>query len=181
MNLKNSSSLLNNKKIMLCITGSIAAYKAAGICSKLVKLGAEVYPVLSPNALHFISPMTFSAISGKKATFEHFINEEKIYHISLSHSVDAILIAPATANTISKLACGICDNFLTTAVISSNCPVLVAPAMNETMYLNHAVQENIMKLLGSGKYFLIEPEEGRLACVEEGMGRLADEDLIISK
>ncbi|MBM3708811.1 MAG: bifunctional phosphopantothenoylcysteine decarboxylase/phosphopantothenate--cysteine ligase CoaBC, partial [Actinobacteria bacterium] len=181
MNLNNSSFLLSNKKIMLCVTGSIAAYKAAGICSSLVKLGAEVYPVLSPNALHFINPMTFSAISGKKAIFKQFLNEDKIYHISLSHSVDAVLIAPATANTISKLACGICDNFLTTAVISSNCPVLIAPAMNETMYLNNAVQENIKKLVESGKYFFVEPAEGMLACGEEGIGRLADEDLIISR
>jgi len=181
MSLNNSSSLLGNKKIMLCVTGSIAAYKAAGICSSLVKLGAEVYPVLSPNALHFINPMTFSAISGKKAIFKQFLNEDKIYHISLSHSVDAVLIAPATANTISKLACGICDNFLTTAVISSNCPVLIAPAMNETMYLNNAVQENIKKLVESGKYFFVEPAEGMLACGEEGIGRLADEDLIISR
>jgi phosphopantothenoylcysteine decarboxylase/phosphopantothenate--cysteine ligase len=180
MSLENFSSL-NNKKIMLCITASIAAYKAAAICSKLVKLGVEVYPVLSPNALYFINPNTFSAISGKKAIYEQFINEEKVYHISLSHSIDAVLIAPATVNTISKLACGICDNFLTTAVISSNCPVLIAPAMNESMYLNHSVQENIEKLSKSGKYFFIEPAEGRLACGEEGIGKLADEDLIISR
>ncbi len=173
--------LMENKKIMLCVTGSIAAYKAAGICSRLVKAGAEVFPVLTPNALNFINPLTLSAISGKKALYEEFSNEEKIYHISLSHSVDAILIAPATANTISKIACGICDNFLTTAVISSVCPVVIAPAMNEAMYLNSAVQNNIKHLAASGQYFFVEPESGRLACGEEGIGRLADEDAIISR
>lgn len=168
-----------NKKIMLCITGSIAAYKAAGICSRLKKEGAEVYPVLSPNALNFINPVTFSAISGKKALCEQFVNEEKIFHITLSHSADAILIAPATANTISKIACGICDNFLTTAVISSVCPVLIAPAMNESMYLNNLIQENINKLNGYGRYFFVEPSAGKLACGEEGIGKLAEDDAIL--
>ena len=145
------SSLLNKKTIILGITGSIAAYRAAGICSKLVKLGAEVYPVMSPNALYFINPLTFSALSSKKTIVEQYINEEKIQHISLSHSVDLIIIAPATANTISKLACGICDNFLTTAVIASNCPVIIAPAMNESMYLPQVIGDNIEKLEKTGK------------------------------
>ncbi len=181
MELNNNISFLNKKKILLGITGSIAAYKAAYICSRLVKYGAEVYPVMTLNALNFINPITFSAISGKKTIVEQFINEEDIYHISLSHNVDIILIAPATANTISKLACGICDNFLTTAIISSNCPVIVAPAMNETMYLNQIVQDNIKKLEKTGKYFFIEPEKGRLACGEEGIGKLANEEIIIER
>jgi phosphopantothenoylcysteine decarboxylase / phosphopantothenate---cysteine ligase len=175
------SSLLNKKKILLGITGSIAAYKAAGICSKLVRSGADVYPVMSPNALYFINPITFSAISAKKTIVKQYVNEEKIQHISLSHSVDLIIIAPATANTISKLACGICDNFLTTAVIASYCPVIIAPAMNESMYLNQAVQDNIEKLAKTGKYFFVEPVKGSLACREEGMGKLASEDTIIEK
>jgi phosphopantothenoylcysteine decarboxylase/phosphopantothenate--cysteine ligase len=174
-------SPFKDKKIMLCVTGSIAAYKAAGICSRLLKEGAEVFPVLSPNALYFINPVTFSALSGKRAIFEQFENEDKIYHISLSHSVDAILIAPATANTISKIAYGICDNFLTTAVVSSTCPVLIAPAMNESMYLNSLIQENIKKLSCMGRYFFVEPESGRLACGEEGKGKLANDEAIISR
>jgi len=175
------SSLLNKKKIILGITGSIAAYKAAGICSKLVKSGAEVYPVMSPNALHFVNPVTFSAISAKKTIIEQYENEEKIQHISLSHSVDLIIIAPATANTISKIACGICDNFLTTAVIASYCPVIVAPAMNDSMYLNQIVVDNIEKLEKTGKYFFVKPIKGSLACGEEGIGKLASEDTIIEK
>lgn len=174
-------SVLKKKKIMLCVTGSIAAYKAAGICSALVKLGAEVFPVLSPNALNFINPLTFSAISGKKAVSEEFINEERVLHVSLAHTVDVILVAPATANTVSKLACGICDNFLTTSVISSECPVLIAPAMNQSMFLNSAVVKNIEALEKTGRYFFAGPSEGRLACGEEGAGRLADQEDIIKK
>ena len=173
------TQVFKNKKIMLCVTGSIAAYKAAEICSSLVKLGSEVFPVLSPNALNFINPVTFSTLSGHRAIFDQYSNEEKIYHVSLSHSVDAVLIAPATANTIAKLSGGICDNFLTTAVISSCCPVVIAPAMNESMYLNHAIQSSIRILKQSGRYFFIEPEYGKLACGEEGTGRLAETEAIL--
>jgi phosphopantothenoylcysteine decarboxylase/phosphopantothenate--cysteine ligase len=169
------------KRIMLGITGSIAAYKSAGICSKLVKLGAEVFPVMSPNAVNFINPITFSSISGNKTILEQFKNEEKIYHISLAHSIDIVLVAPCTANTISKLAYGVCDNFLTTAILSSNCPVLIAPAMNEGMYLNPIIQENIDKLKNIGTYFFSGPIKGKLACGEEGFGKMEDEDIILEK
>ncbi len=162
------SSVLQNKKIMLGITGSIAAYKSAGICSDLLKKGATVFPVMTPNAVNFINPITFSTLSGNKTIVEQYHNSEKIYHISLSHSVDAILIAPATANTIAKLSSGICDNFLTTSVISSNCPVLIAPAMNESMFYHFAVTESINKLKNIGKYYFVGPETGMLACGEKG-------------
>jgi phosphopantothenoylcysteine decarboxylase / phosphopantothenate---cysteine ligase len=178
---KNNLSVFDRKKIVLGVTGSIAAYKAAGLCSKLVKLGAEVYPVLTPNALNFINPLTFSSLSGRKTICEQFKNEDKIYHVSLSHSADLIVIAPATANTISKLANGICDNFLTTAAVSAYCPVCVAPAMNQVMYLNGAVSENIARLKESGQYFFVEPDHGMLACGETGIGRLAEEDSIITE
>ncbi|MBL7060591.1 MAG: bifunctional phosphopantothenoylcysteine decarboxylase/phosphopantothenate--cysteine ligase CoaBC [Actinobacteria bacterium] len=171
----------NKKRVMLGITGSIAAYKSAGICSKLVKLGAEVFPVMSPNAASFINPLTFSSISGNKTILDQFKNEEKIYHISLAHSIDIILVAPCTANTISKLAYGICDNFLTTTIVSSNSPVLIAPAMNEGMYLNPIIQENINKLKNIGTYFFVGPVKGKLACGEEGFGKMEDEDVILEK
>lgn len=171
----------NKKRVMLGITGSIAAYKSTGICSKLVKLGAEVFPVMSPNAANFINPITFSSISGNKVILEQFKNEEKIYHISLAHSIDIILIAPCTANTISKLAYGICDNLLTTTIVSSNRPVLIAPAMNEGMYLNPIIQENINKLKNIGSYFFVGPVKGKLACGEEGFGKMEDEDIILEK
>ena len=171
--------VLKGKKIILGVTGGIAAYKSAYICSKLVKNGAIVFPVLTENALNFINPITLSAISGNKAITDTFENIEKIYHVSLPQSADAILIAPASSNTISKIACGICDNFLTTAVSAANCPVLIAPAMNEIMWSNPILQQNISKLKETGTYFFTGPAKGSLACGSDGIGRLEDEDKII--
>ena len=174
-----ASKVLKEKKIILGVTGGIAAYKSAYICSKLVRSGAFVFPVLTDNALNFINPITFSAISGNKSIIGTFEDNEKIYHVSLSQSADAILIAPASANTISKIACGICDNFLTTAVSAAKCPVLIAPAMNEIMWSNPILQQNILKLKETGTYFFTGPSEGSLACGADGIGRLEEEDKII--
>lgn len=176
-----NKSIFLKKKIVLGITASIAAYKAASICSRLASMGADVVPVMTPNALNFITPITFSSISGNKTIVEQFADEKKIYHISLSHSADIFLIAPASADTISKLSYGICDNFLTTSAVSATCPVLIAPAMNESMYLDPIIQKNILQLGKSGKYFFIGPKSGNLACGEEGLGRLEDEDIIIER
>jgi len=174
-------SIFLKKKIVVGVTASIAAYKAASICSRLVDLGADVIPVMTPNALNFIAPLTFSTITGNKAIVEQFTNQKKIYHISLSHSADLFLIAPASADTISKLSHGIGDNFLTTSAISAKCPILIAPAMNESMYLDSVIQKNIQQLNESGKYFFIGPESGKLACGEEGLGRLESEEVIIGR
>jgi len=174
-----AGKVLKEKKIILGVTGGIAAYKSAYICSKLVRSGAFVFPVLTDNALNFINPITFSAISGNKSIIGTFEDNEKIYHVSLSQSADAILIAPASANTISKIACGICDNFLTTAVSAAKCPVLIAPAMNEIMWSNPILQQNILKLKETGTYFFTGPSEGSLACGADGIGRLEEEDKII--
>ncbi len=144
-------------------------------------MGADVVPVMTPNALNFITPITFSSISGNKTIVEQFANEKKIYHILLSHSADIFLIAPASADAISKLSYGICDNFLTTSAVSATCPVLIAPAMNESMYLDPIIQKNIIQLKKSGKYFFIGPGSGNLACGEKGLGRLEDEDIIIGR
>lgn len=176
-----NKSIFLKKKIVLGITASIAAYKAASICSRLTGMGADVVPVMTPNALNFITPITFSSISGNKTIVEQFVDEKKIYHISLSHSADIFLIAPASADTISKLSYGICDNFLTTSAVSATCPVLIAPAMNESMYLDPIIQKNILRLGKSGKYFFVGPKSGNLACCEEGLGRLEDEDIIIER
>lgn len=175
----NDCRILKDKKIILGVTGGIAAYKAAYICSMLVKAKARIFPVFTDNALNFISPVTLSAISGNKAITGMFENQEKIYHVDLAQSSDAILIAPASANTISKIACGICDNFLTTAVAASKCPVLIAPAMNERMWSNPIIQENIIKLRELGNYFFCGPSEGYLACGSAGVGRLEKEEKII--
>ena len=174
-------SIFIKKKIVLGITASIAAYKAAGICSRLVGMGASVVPVMTPNAINFVGPVTFSSICGNKTIVEQFVNEDEIYHISLSHSADVFLIAPASADIISKLSYGVCDNFLTTSAVSATCPVLIAPAMNESMYLNPIIQGNIARLKEAGKYFFIGPKTGSLACGERGLGRLEDEDVIIER
>lgn len=176
---EDKNEIFFNKTIILGITGSIAAYKSANICSSLIKKGAKVFPIMTPNATNFINPITLSTISGNKTVVDMFENHEKVYHVSLPQSSDLILIAPASANTISKIANGICDNFLTTAVFASNCPVLIAPAMNEGMWLNFIMQENINKLSTYGNYFFSGPSEGKLACKSYGVGRLEDEEKII--
>jgi len=179
--LASEKSIFLKKKIVLGVTASVAAYKAAAICSRLAGMGADVIPVMTPNALNFITPLTLSSISGNKTIVEQFKNQKKIYHISLSHSADVFLIAPASADIISKISYGIGDNFLTTSAISATCPVLIAPAMNESMYLDPVIQKNIQRLKETGKYFFIGPKVGKLACGEEGLGRLEDEDIIINR
>jgi phosphopantothenoylcysteine decarboxylase/phosphopantothenate--cysteine ligase len=175
------SSIFLKKKIVLGVTASIAAYKAAYICSRLVKSGADIIPVMTPRANNFINPITFSALSGNETITDQFKNQGRIYHISLSHSADAYLIAPASADIICKLAGGICDDFLTTSALAAVCPVLVAPAMNESMYLDPNVVASIEKLNQSGKYQIIGPASGELACKETGIGRMEDEETIIKR
>jgi phosphopantothenoylcysteine decarboxylase / phosphopantothenate---cysteine ligase len=176
-----SNNLFGGKKILLGVSGSIAAYKSASLCAKLVRLGAEVYPAMTKNAAYFLNPITLSTISANKTIVDMFENSEKIYHVSLAQSVDLMLIAPASANIISKSACGICDDFLSTAIISTNAPVLFAPAMNEAMYLNAAVQENIGRLKQRGNYFFAGPSKGYLACKKEGIGRMVEEDVLLEE
>jgi phosphopantothenoylcysteine decarboxylase/phosphopantothenate--cysteine ligase len=176
-----NKSIFSKKKIVLGITASIAAYKAASICSRLTNMGANVIPVMTPNTLNFVGPLTFSSISGSKTIVEQFVNQDKIYHISLSHSADIFLIAPASADIISKLSYGVCDNFLTTSAVSASCPILIAPAMNESMYLDPVVKKNISRLKQEGKYFFIGPKTGNLACGEKGLGRLEDEEVILER
>ncbi|MES0341392.1 MAG: bifunctional phosphopantothenoylcysteine decarboxylase/phosphopantothenate--cysteine ligase CoaBC [Candidatus Humimicrobiaceae bacterium] len=175
------SSIFLEKKIVLGVTASIAAYKAAYICSRLVKLGADIIPVMTPRANNFINPITFSSLSGNETITGQFKNQGRIHHISLSHSADAFLIAPASADIICKLAGGICDDFLTTAALAAVCPILVAPAMNESMYLDPNVAGSIEKLKQSGKYQIIGPASGELACKETGIGRMEDEETIIKR
>ena len=170
---------LSGKRVILGITGGIAAYKAVSLCSKLKKKGSDIFPVFTSNAEKFINPITLNALSGNKAITDMFDNNEKVYHVTLSQSADIILIAPASANTISKIANGICDNFLTTAVVSSTCPVLFVPAMNENMWSNPIIQSNIEKLKQYGRYFFSGPDRGKLACGTEGTGRMQEEDKII--
>ncbi len=166
---------LENKKIALCITGSIAAYKACEILRALQKKGADVFCVLTPYAKHFVSELTLKALSGNELYDD--ILSHGLRHTSLASQIDALLIAPATANTIAKLACGVADNpvLALSLVVGGG---VIAPAMNHRMLKNAITQRNI-KILKDAGWLFVEPEEGYLACGEEGSGRLADIDSII--
>lgn len=168
------------QNIILGVTGSIAAYKAAEIMRELVKLKLAVHPVMTKAATHFITPLTLSTLAGNKVYLDLFEPqiEFKVEHISLAKRADLILIAPASANIIGKIANGICDDLLTTVVMASSAPLLIAPAMNEAMYENVNFRRNMNRLKEQGVRF-IEPEEGDLACGGKGRGRLAKVGTII--
>ncbi len=162
--------MLKRKKILLGITGGIAAYKAVDLASKLTKMGAEVKTVMTANACEFISPITIKSITHQPVITKMFDINADIEHISLADWADIVVIAPATANIIGKTAAGIADDLLSTTLMATTAPVLFVPAMNIHMYENPIVQENIDKLTQLG-YFFMEPEFGRLACGYEGKGR----------
>ncbi|MDH5173925.1 MAG: bifunctional phosphopantothenoylcysteine decarboxylase/phosphopantothenate--cysteine ligase CoaBC [Elusimicrobiota bacterium] len=170
----------SGRKVVLGITGSIAAYKACEIVSRLKEWGAEVFVIMTDAATHFVTPLTFQTLSGNKIYLNLFDLPEKweLEHISLAERADLILIAPATANIIAKLAGGIADDLLSTTVLASEAPTLIAPAMHETMYKNSFTQANIEKLKEKGFKF-IGPEYGKLASGKSGVGRLASNDKIM--
>lgn len=174
------SRMLNGKKILLCVTGGIAVYKAVALTSKLAQAGAEVKVILSESAAKFVTPLTFQAMSRNEVytdTFEEK-NAKVISHIDLADWPDLILVAPATANTIAKLAHGFADNMMTTTLLAATAPVWIAPAMNVHMYDHPAVQKN-MKTLDEYGYRFIEPGEGFLACGYVGKGRLEEPETIV--
>jgi len=171
---------MNEKKnLLLGVTGGIAAYKACDLVSRLVKKNINVDVIMTKEAVNFVSPLTFQALSHNKVIVDMFDNPKywEIEHISLAEKADTFAIVPATANIIAKIANGIADDMLTTTVIATKSPILIAPAMNTNMYLNKIVQQNIEKLKSFG-YLFIEPDEGRLACGTYGSGKLADIDII---
>lgn len=173
---------LAGKKIILGVTGSIAAYKAAYIASGLVKRGADVHVVMTQNATQLIGEATFWSITRNPVIvrmFEQPANPE-ITHVSLPESADLLLIAPASANIIGKLANGIADDMLSTMSLVVRCPKVIAPAMNTHMYTNPVVVANLDRLK-LHDWLVVEPEEGLLACGDEGIGRLADPDQIIKR
>ena len=174
--------MLAGKAIVLGVTGGIAAYKAAEIVRLLVKDGATVRVVMTRNAQEFITPLALQTLSGNPVSTETFslTQESEIGHIRLADTANLLLVAPATANVIAKLAHGLADDLLTTVVLATTAPVLVAPAMNVHMYAHPTVQENLRKLASLG-YRLIEPAEGFLACGYEGKGRLADPEDIVEE
>jgi phosphopantothenoylcysteine decarboxylase / phosphopantothenate---cysteine ligase len=172
--------MVQDKKILLCVTGGIAVYKAAALTSKLVQAGAHVKVILSESAQKFVTPLTFQALSRNEVYVDTFDekNPRVIAHIDLADWADLILVAPATANTIGKIAGGIADNMITTVLLAATSPVWIAPAMNVHMYDHPAVKKNLSILAEYG-YQFIEPSEGYLACGYVGKGRLEEPEKIV--
>jgi phosphopantothenoylcysteine decarboxylase/phosphopantothenate--cysteine ligase len=172
--------MLTDKTIVLCITGSIAAYKAADIASRLTKEGAKVEVVMTEAATWFIAPLALRSITGRTVVTEMFDpeSERTLEHVALAEAADAVVIAPATASLIAKLAAGIADEMPALVVLATKAPVILAPAMNVNMYENAITQENLARLKARG-FTIIEPERGRLASGKVGLGRLADTDKIV--
>ncbi|HSB08860.1 MAG TPA: bifunctional phosphopantothenoylcysteine decarboxylase/phosphopantothenate--cysteine ligase CoaBC [Blastocatellia bacterium] len=168
--------------VALGVTGCIAAYKAVEVLRGLQKRGASVRVVMTRHATEFVTPLTFQSISGYPVVTEMFApsDDPEIKHIQLAQSIDLLLVAPATANTLAKFANGIADDFLSTLYISNTAPVLVAPAMNVEMWAHPATRDNIRRLRERGVQF-VDPEEGYLACRTVGAGRLAEPDEIVRR
>ena len=170
------------KNIILGVTASIAIYKACEIVRRLGEQGFSITVVMTKEAEELIKPIVFQSLSGNKV-YRGLFDEPvgwQIGHISLAQEADLVLVAPATANIIGKLAAGICDDLLTCVVCATKAPVLICPAMNENMYKNRIVQDNIKKLKSLG-YKFVEPRRGRLACGKIGLGCLAEVETIIKE
>lgn len=172
--------MLKDKKVLLCVTGGIAVYKAAALTSKLTQAGAIVKVMMSASAREFVTPLTFQALSRHDVYTDTFDEKDSavIAHIDLADWADIILIAPATANIIGKVANGIADDMISTTLLATTAPVWIAPAMNVHMYAHPAVQKN-MNILRSFGYQFIEPGEGYLACGYVGKGRLEEPETIV--
>jgi len=172
--------MLSGRRMVLGVSGGIAAYKAVDVLRRLRELGAEVRVVMTRNATRFVAPLTFSALSGSPVLADEFAEGTwgPMGHISVTDGIDLALVAPATANIIGKAASGIADDALSTALMAAACPVIMAPAMNDRMFRNPILQRNITALKSAGVRF-VEPEEGVLACGTSGQGRLASLERIM--
>ncbi|MBI4266750.1 MAG: bifunctional phosphopantothenoylcysteine decarboxylase/phosphopantothenate--cysteine ligase CoaBC [Chloroflexi bacterium] len=173
--------MLANKTVVLGITGGIAAYKAADLASKLTQAGAKVETVMTESATRFVAPLTLRNITGRPVVTDMFelAAEFSVEHIALADAADVVVIAPATANTIAKLAHGIADDMLGCVVLATKAPVIIAPAMHTGMWQNSITQDNIAKLKARGFTF-VDPAYGRLASGGTGVGRLADNEVIMA-
>lgn len=172
--------MLKGKTVLLGVTGGIAAYKAAALASALVKQHAAVEVVMTKNATEFITPLTFEELTGRRVMVDTFDRnfQHQVEHIALADRTDLVLIAPATANVCAKLAHGLSDDMLTTTVLASRCPKLIAPAMNTNMYENPVTQDNLAALRRYG-WEVIEPASGRLACGAVGKGKLPEPEELL--
>ncbi|MDO5141981.1 MAG: bifunctional phosphopantothenoylcysteine decarboxylase/phosphopantothenate--cysteine ligase CoaBC [Eubacteriales bacterium] len=166
---------LAGKTVVLCVTGGIAAYKAADLTSKLRQAGAQVRVLMTQSATQFITPMTFETLSGYRTVVDTFDRDFawEVEHISLAKAADVFVIAPATANVIAKAAHGIADDMVTTTLLATKAPVVIAPAMNTGMYDAPVTQQNLQTLRARG-FHIIDPAAGRLACGDSGRGKLPD-------
>ncbi|MDD6858745.1 bifunctional phosphopantothenoylcysteine decarboxylase/phosphopantothenate--cysteine ligase CoaBC [Lachnospiraceae bacterium HCP1S3_C3] len=172
--------MLKGKTVILGVTGSIAAYKIANLTSMLVKMHCDVYVIMTQNATNFINPITFETLTNHKTlvdTFDRNFNYN-IEHVSLAKKADVVLIAPASANVIGKIAGGIADDMLTTTVMACRCKKIISPAMNTGMYENPILQDNLKKLKRFG-YEIIEPDTGLLACKDVGAGKMPSEQVLL--
>lgn len=170
--------MLTGKKIVVGVTGGIAAYKACDLVSRLKKRGAQVRVVLTEHACQFVQPLSFETLSGNPAYTDSFDRKYEIGHVALAKWADLLLIAPATANCMAKMACGITDDLLSTTCLAVRCPVLVAPAMNSAMWRNPATQANLELLRSRGVHF-VGPEAGHLACGDDDVGRMSEPEQIV--
>ncbi|NLY70655.1 MAG: bifunctional phosphopantothenoylcysteine decarboxylase/phosphopantothenate--cysteine ligase CoaBC [Clostridiales bacterium] len=172
--------MLEGKTVLLGVSGSIAAYKSAYLASALKKLNCDLHVLMTKNATHFVTPITFETLSGNKAPVDTFDRnfQFNVEHVSLAKLADIVVIAPATANVIAKLAYGIADDMLTTTVLACTCPKMIAPAMNSNMYHNPVTQENLKKLQSLG-WKIVTPGSGILACGDIGDGRMAEPEEIL--
>ena len=171
------SDTLKKKTILVGVCGGIAAYKVCALVSKLTQSGADVHVMMTKSATEFVAPLSFESLSHNRVTVDMFDRNFKyeVEHVSLAKRADAVIIAPATANVIAKLACGIADDFLTTTVLACKCPIMFAPAMNTAMMENPVTVENINKLTARG-FISVYGKSGYLACGDVGSGRMAESD-----
>lgn len=172
--------ILENKTVVIGVTGSIAAYKMPNIARMLIKLGARVHVLMTKNAVNFINPIAFESLTSTKCLIDTFDRnfQYSVEHVAIAKAADVVLIAPASANVIGKIANGIADDMLTTTVMACPCTKIIAPAMNHNMYHNPIVQDNISRLASYG-YVIAEPERGMLANGDMGDGRMPSEDILL--
>lgn len=172
----------SGRRILLGVCGSIAAYKGADLCSKLVQAGHDVTVCMTDAAQKLVGPLTFAALTGRPVATDPFTTAEGVHveHIRLADHADLLVVAPATANFLGKAANGVADDVLTSAYLAVTCPVLVAPAMNVRMWNHPAVKRNLATLRGDGVE-IVEPDEGFLACRDVGKGRLAAPETILAR
>lgn len=176
-----SNDALAGHEVLVVVCGGIAAYKTCSVVSELVQRGAGVTVAMTEAATQFVTPMTFQALSGKKVFTKLWSphDDADIQHIHLTEHLDVALVAPATANMIGKMANGLADDLVSTLLVSATCPMLIAPAMNERMWANAAVQRNINTLSEFG-HEIIGPAEGWLACGSVGKGRMVEPDVLVT-